>query len=187
MDSDYLDSAVSAMRDRGVEFAPGLTARQLGTAEGEHGFRFPPDLRAFLQHALPVGERFPDWRSPRSEFVQDRLEWPAHSMCFDIDHDVFWLSEWGPKPDSLEEAQARARQAVQAAPFLIPIYSHRYLPASPCEAGNPVFSVYQTDIIYYGLDFPSYLFAEFDVQNPFPVPDSPKEIEFWSELERING
>ena len=73
MDSQYLESAVNAMRDRGVEFAPGLTARQIDTAEAEHGFHFSPDLRAFLEHALPVGERFPDWRCPGSEFIQDRL------------------------------------------------------------------------------------------------------------------
>jgi hypothetical protein len=44
-----------------------------------------------------------------------------------------------------------------------------------------------TDIIYYGFDLPSYLFAEFGVPNPLPIRDSPREIEFWSELERLNG
>lgn len=107
-------------------------------------------------------------------------------MCFDIEHDSFWLPAWGPKPGTSEAAQAMARRAVRAAPFLIPVFSHRYLPASPCEAGNPVFSVYQTDIIYYGFDLPSYLSAEFEVPNPYPVPESPKEIEFWSELVRLN-
>ncbi len=187
MDPNYFDTAVRAMRDRGVEFAPGLTAHQVRTAEAEYGFRFPPDLCAFLEHALPLGERFPDWRSPGSEFIRDRLAWPADSMCFDIEHNTFWLPAWGPKPESMEEAHAKARQAVRSAPLLIPVFGHRYLPALPCEPGNPVFSVYQTDIIYYGLDLSSYLFAEFDVPNPFPVPDSPREIEFWSDLERLNG
>ena len=108
-------------------------------------------------------------------------------MCFDVEHNSFWLTAWGPRPDSLENAQARAREAVRSAPFLIPIFCHRYLPAWPCEAANPVFSVYQTDIIYYGFDLPSYLFAEFGVPNPFPVPAKPREVEFWSELERLNG
>jgi hypothetical protein len=54
-------------------------------------------------------------------------------------------------------------------------------------AGNPVFSVYQTDVIYYGFDLPSYLFEEFGVPNPFPRPERPREIELWSELERLNG
>jgi len=187
MDSNYIRSAVTAMRQRGVEFAPGLTRSQIETAEAALGFIFPPDLSAFLECALPLGERFPDWRSPTSEFILDRLAWPADSMCFDIEHNSFWLSAWGRKPDSLEAATARAREAVRAAPFLVPIYGHRYLPAAPRGPGNPVFSVYQTDIIYYGFDLPSYLLAEFGVPNPFPVPESPREIEFWSELERING
>lgn len=186
MDSEYLESAVSALRARGIELAPGLTEREIATAEAAHGFRFPPDLRALLEHALPLGKQFPDWRTPMSELVLDRLMWPADGMCFDIEHNVFWLPAWGPKPDSLVKAQAKAREAVRAAPFLIPICSHRYLPAVPCEAANPVFSVYQTDIIHYGFDLPSYLFAEFAVPNPFPVPAAPKEIELWSELERLN-
>lgn len=185
--SEYLGVAVKVMRERGVQFAPGLTPRQIGAAEGEHGFRFAPDLRALLQYALPMGKQFPDWRSPTSDFIRDRLAWPADGMCFDIEHNSFWLPAWGRKPDSLGAARELARLAVRAAPCLVPIYGHRYLPSVPCEAGNPVFSVYQTDIIYYGLDLPSYLFAEFGVPNPFPIPESPREIEFWGELERLNG
>src|SRR5262245_7050396 len=187
MNADYLTVAVKTMRDRGIEFAPGLSAEEIAAAEVEHGFRFPSDLRAFLESALPVSESFPDWRSPSMEFIKDRLEWPADGICFDVEHNTFWLPAWGVMPDSLEEAQAKARQAIRAAPLLIPVYGHRYLPASPCTSGNPVFSVYQTDIIYYGVDFPSYLLAEFGVPNPFPVPDFPREIEFWSELEKLNG
>jgi hypothetical protein len=175
------------MRECGIRFALGLKPRQIEAAEEEHGFRFPPDLRAFLEYALPLGRRFPDWRSPTSEFIRDRFAWPADSLCFDIEHNNFWLAAWGPRPDSLEIAQSIARGAVRSAPFLIPIYAHRYLPASPCCAGNPVFSVYQTDIIYYGFDLPSYLSAEFGIPNPFKVPDSPREIEFWSALERFDN
>lgn len=175
------------MRARGIEFSSGLSSDELDTAERTHGFRFPSDLRALLEFALPVGDRFPDWRKPSSEFILDRLCWPADSICFDIEHSTFWLREWDLRPDALEAAQTKAREAVRAAPFLIPVFAHRYLPAHPCEAGNPVFSVYQTDIIYYGFDLPSYLFAEFKVQNPFPVRHLPREIEFWGEMVRLNG
>src|SRR6185295_11347319 len=184
---DYLANAVGVMGDCGIQFAPGLTASQVQAAEVAHGFNFPPDLRAFLEFALPVGERIPDWREPTSKSVLHALAWPADSLCFDIEHNGFWLASWGPKPEKLEGAFALARDAVRAAPFLVPIYAHRYIPAAPCEAGNPVFSVYQTDIIYYGLDLASYLFAEFSVPNPFPMPESPRAIEFWGELERRNS
>jgi hypothetical protein len=156
------------MRDR-VRCAPGLTAWEI-KRRAEYGFRFP-DLRVFPSTCF------------RSASAPDGVL----GSVFDVEHNAFWLAAWGPKPDSLEKAQAKAREAVRAAPFMIPIFGHRYLPASPCASGNPVFSVYQTDIIYYGLDLPSYLFAEFGVPNPFPIPDSPRDIEFWSELERLNG
>jgi hypothetical protein len=182
LDPDYLEAVIGSMRVKGIEFAPGLTAAQFKAAESAHSFRFPQDLRVFLKSALPVGDRFPDWRDPTSPGILHMLEWPAGGMCFDIEHNSFWLPEWGKRPDSLEAAKERARQAVAEAPFLIPIYGHRFLPAAPCESGNPVFSVYQTDIIHYGYDLPSYLTAEFGALNPYPVPETPRVIRFWSDL-----
>lgn len=184
---DYLESFVSVMRSQGIALAPGLSDAEVELAETIHGFRFPPDLRALLQHAQPIGDRFPDWRHPRSKFLRERLAWPADSICFDIEHNAFWMSDWGERPRWLAHAKAIARRAVRAAPFLVPVFAHRYLPAEPSRAGNPIFSVYQTDIIYYGRDIMSYLDAEFGIPNPGPVPDVPREIAFWSELERLNG
>lgn len=183
----YLDSVVKVMREHGVKFANGLTSSQIEAAEAEYGFCFPPDLRIFLEYALPLGERFPDWRTPRSKAIQKMLAWPADGMCFDIKHNTFWLPAWGARPNSTRAAQEMAREAVWAAPFMIPIYGHRYIPAVPCESGNPIFSVHQADIIHYGFNLPLYLYAEFEVPNPFPIPDRPREIELWSELVRLNG
>jgi len=185
--NSYFDTLIDAMRDRGVEFASGLNIHEIETAEKTHNFRFPPDLRSFLMRALPIGKSFPDWRDPSSKLILGMLSWPADSMCFDIEHDQFWLPDWGARPNSLEFAFEKARNAVSEAPFLIPVYGHRYMPADPCSTGNPIFSVYQTDIIYYGFDLCSYLSNEFGVPNPFPTPDEPREIKFWSELERLNG
>ena len=41
---------------------------------------------------------------------------------------------------------------VDQAPKLIPVFSHRFLVAEPCRAGNPVISIHQSDIIVYGVD-----------------------------------
>ncbi len=101
-----------------------------------------------LETALPVSPSFVDWRAGDAANLRTRLAWPLESLCFDIEHNTFWLAEWGPRPADLAQAFARATQAVAVAPRLIPVFSHRYLPAEPNEAGNPVFSVYQTDIIY---------------------------------------
>lgn len=56
------------------------------------------------------------------------------------------------------------------------------MPDRPHAAGNPVFSVHQTDIISYGVELRDYLIHEFlsdkDV-GIWPIPDSIRRIEFW--------
>jgi len=94
---------------------------------------------------LPTGGSFPDWRGLPAA-LDERFAWPLEGMYFDIEHNAFWPSEWGPRPGSLDDAKAIAAQHVAAAPPLVPICSHRYIPTEPYAAGNPVFSIYQTDI-----------------------------------------
>ncbi|MGD0734569.1 MAG: hypothetical protein ABR976_05450 [Terracidiphilus sp.] len=67
---------------------------------------------------------------------------------------------------------------ISEAPMLIPILGHRYMPALPTECGNPVFSVHQTDIIYYGFDLEDYLRHEFRLPRQ-KWPAQVKKIEFW--------
>lgn len=110
------------------------------------------------------------------------LEWPYNGICFDVENNQFWMREWGEKPDNLEEALYIAKRYVFRAPILIPIFSHRYIPSEPEMAGNPVYSVYQTDIIFYGYDIPSYLNNEFNVPLPGWQQKSPKYIRFWGDL-----
>lgn len=115
-------------------------------------------------------------------------------MCFDIKNNSFWPSEWGDRPSSLEEAFEIARKVVKAAPTLIPITGHRYIPDRPYEPGNPVFSVYQTDVIYYGSDLFNYLENEFTYYFRGPgeyfygmgEEVRIKDIEFWSKLVQWN-
>lgn len=64
---------------------------------------------------------------------------------------------------------------------------HRYLPAEPCEAGNPVLSVHQTDIIVYGHDLRAYLRNEMTdsiEQRDRAMASAPahRPIRFWSEI-----
>jgi hypothetical protein len=55
------------------------------------------------------------------------------------------------------------------------------------EEGNPVFSVYQTDVVYYGYDIVSYFCNEFYIKLPeYTVPSNPKYIEFWGKLVESN-
>ena len=92
---------------------------------------------------------------------------------------MFWPAEWGERPASLDEAFAIAKTAVEQAPTLIPILGHRYLPDRPNEAGNPVFSVYQTVIIYYGSNLADYLENEFG-RSEYALNGEIRHIEFWT-------
>jgi hypothetical protein len=170
---------VEMLRHREIAFSDGLSDAEVGTIEAEFAFDLPPDLRQLLQTALPSGRHFPDWRSGERAVLWERLRWPIDGICFDIEHANFWFDGWGARPSSLEQAKETARNHVASAPKLIPIYSHRYIPASPHLAGNPVYSVYQTDIIYFGFDLSDYLSREFGISNPLPRPECPRSIEFW--------
>jgi hypothetical protein len=145
-----------------VELAPGLSDGELTAAEARVGCPFPPDLRSFLQSALPVGPSWPNWRQPDSEFIASRLGWAEQGMVFDLEHCPWWWPPpWGPRPADLVEAVAVAREQLRAVPKLVPLVGHRFLPAEPCEAGNPVLSVWQmVDSIYYGRDLHDFFVRE---------------------------
>ncbi len=166
-----------------VEFDAGLTDAEVAAVEGRYGFRFPPDLRGFLQTALPKGPRFPDWRSGDEAAVRDWLDIPRRGVLFDIDNNGFWLEVWGPRPASVDEALRRGEELLSAAPRLIPIYGHRMMPDEPCLPGNPVFSVHQADIIHYGFDLADYFRHEFNLPGRQPWPEEVRPTRFWD----LNG
>jgi hypothetical protein len=182
-DRDLWIRLLDDLRERGVVVEDGLTEQETRDVECRFGFRFPPDLRALLQTGLPVGDCFPDWRNDDEDDLRHRLTWPLDGIHFDIERNGFWLPEWGSRPDPLPEALRVAEQAVVVAPRLIPVYSHRYIPAEPAQDGNPVFSVYQTDIIVYGNDVLSYFAREFPGTACWHTPPlDPRPIRFWGEL-----
>jgi hypothetical protein len=174
---------VASLRSRGIVFDAGLTDAEALAAESRFVFRFPPDLRAFLQTAMPCGRRFPNWRSGDETELRDWLDLPRRGVVFDVEHNGFWLEEWGSRPMRLTEAKRVAEQLVAAAPPLIPVYQHRMMPAEPHLPGNPVFSVHQTDIVVYGTDLRDYLAHEFLMtekeQEEWTVPTGTRPIAFW--------
>jgi hypothetical protein len=58
------------------------------------------------------------------------------------------------------------------------------IPDEPNLAGNPVFSVHQTDIIYYGFDLADYLRHDFHIPGREPWPENIRQIRFW-DLDRF--
>lgn len=144
-------------------------------------------MKDFLSSALPLSNNFVNWRDISKENIESiyaRIDWPLEGMLFDIEHNVFWYDSWGEKPDNLEEAFNICKEEFKKVPKLIPICSHRYIPSEPNEAGNPIFSVYQTDIIYYGENLASYLEIEFGFKKYEQMDvSSIKDIRFWVDLQ----
>jgi hypothetical protein len=179
MAADIWLELVLQMKERGITFDEGLTVAEVASTEARFGFRFPPDLRAFLQTALPQGKQFPDWRAGKESVMREWLDLPRQGILFDIEHNGFWLQEWGPRPQSLADTKRTASELIAGAPKLIPIFLHRMMPDEPHVVGNPVFSVHQTDIIYYGFDLVDYLRHEFHLPDRESWPDKVRPIRFW--------
>jgi hypothetical protein len=64
-------------------------------------------------------------------------------------------------------------------PRMIPVYSHRYLPAGRGTSGHPVLSVMKTDIVSYGADLETYIRHEFGRETLAPGRAT---VAFWRDL-----
>ena len=178
-----LEQIKAVLEKAGVVFAPGLTPQEFSAAEARFEFSFPPDLRMFLSLALPMGERFPNWRELDSPYLVGALSRPLEGLWFDAEQNSLWLPSWGPRPASDAAAFDHLKRLVRAAPALIPIQGHRYMPAFPSEEGNPVLSVHQSDIICYGLNLEDNFKNEYSYyfgRKGYELYEDPKHIAFWS-------
>jgi hypothetical protein len=182
MDLRYIRSLVDQLDAQGIVFEPGLSDDEVQQIEARFHFRFPPDLRKFLQYALPRGERFPGWRKGASAALRESLAWPSQGILDDVQHHDFWLPAWGDQPPSPEQATETVRALLDAAPMMVPVFGHRYMPCSPHQAGNPVFSIVGTEIMYAGSDLPSFFTIEFGVPCPAWAASAPRPIPFWDDL-----
>ena len=159
----------------------GLTAAELAIAQEEAEAAFPLDLCELLTDTLPSGPKFPDWRGHARQAMQAWRNRLVDDFHFDVMNNAFWLEAWGPRPDDPNESRAVVVERLAQAPDLIPIYAHRGIPNEPLEPGNPVFSVWQTDIIVYGADLADYLVREFHESTP-RSDALPRPIRFWTEM-----
>jgi len=178
------------------DIGPGLTGAEIARVEAAYGFEFADDHRAFLAAGLPrsapaapdrnpgrnPGGPWPDWRDGDPAGLRERLGWPAEGVLFDVEHNAAWHPSWGRRPDSAVEAQETARQHLTRVPAMIPVYSHRYLPAGRGGRGHPVLSIYQTDIIVYGTDLADYITCEFSGRSVSPDWTPPAMVPFWSDF-----
>jgi hypothetical protein len=180
MEDGWFARLTPLIRANAESMEPGLSAEELSEIEDRFGFAFGPDHRTFLESCVPVGKSWVDWRHGSFEDIDGRLKWPVDGILFHVESGDFWPPGWGVRPSALAEALRTAADRMQDAPTLVPIFSHRYAPAAPSEPGAPVFSVYSSDVIYYGSDLLDYLRREF--AGRLERQGIPKYVRFWSEL-----
>jgi hypothetical protein len=148
---------------------------EVAEAEARFGLVFPPDYRLFLQtlHTTDpervrfedgkirerVGRPFHDWTGHR-DLIDKAMAWPVEGLLWSIEADHSWTSRWGERPLSREgRAELITRLSTEGAP-LIPLMGHRYLVGSPLASGNPVLSIYGSDVIVYSPTFGDWLVEE---------------------------
>lgn len=171
-------AALEALQAGGIALDRGLTEEELRFAEDAIGVGFPADLRLLLAHALPVGDGFPNWREPHGQPMVDQMAHPIEGVLFDVRVNHFWMPLWPTRPSGVELSVALASELLATWPKLIPLYGHRYLPSEPNRPGNPVLSVMQTNIIYYGSTLPDYFQNEF-VSRRWAVGGESRSIPSW--------
>ncbi|MEV1169098.1 hypothetical protein [Nonomuraea sp. NPDC049784] len=159
------------------EIRPGLTDREFTWIEAEYGIEFADDHRAFLAAGLPINSArpeegatwespWPDWRDGYEEELRLHVEWPVREVLRDVERGA-WLKSWGARPEANAEASRIARQELERAPKLIPLYAHRFLPGGGGTYGRQVLSVWGADIISYGRDLAEYITNDF-----YPLDDA---------------
>ena len=161
-----------------VRWTKGYTQSELDRAQRRFDLVFPPDLIALLRRRRPVDGY--DWTDDRA--IRRALDWPFESLRHSVENGRLWWSEWGRLPSTARAREETLREIVSGAPKLIPLIAHRYLPEQPHESGNPVFSIYGIDAIYYGANLNDYFEREFTGWNNKPWPAQIRYIPFWSEL-----
>ena len=175
--------SIELMKRKGVLFEEGLSSSEVVLIEEIYGFQFPRSLKTFLMEALPISNGFYNWR----DFGQDNVDfirWVIQKSIKDFEEfaaEVDWCEVWGDEPETQQELEQIIRTRVKNAPMLIPIYSHRYIPAYSDDP--PVFSVHGVDLIYYGEDLEQYLQVEFGDKNQRQlIMGNIEYIPFWSDI-----
>lgn len=190
------ENILQGLRRRGVLMQAGLTDAELEQVERATGLEFPPDLRTWVQLAVPIAPGFPRWRdfSPKATLrsrvflggaaalsLSEQLSHPERSLLADVEAGA-WSDVLGPRPEREDAALTLVREALGSAPQLLPVFRHRYLVAEPPTAGNPVISVFGLDVAWAGDDLESYLVSEFS--NRHIEFSEAQEVPLWSQLAR---
>lgn len=178
--TDLITQSIHRLEDGGVRLDRGLSDGEVSRVQDRLGFTFGPEHREFLQSAVPVGDSWPDWRNDPDDELRDRLDWPTRGVIFDVHNNDFWPVSWGDRPLGRDDREREARGHLARVPRLVPLYAHRCLTSDPKFRPSPVFSVFQTDVVFYGDNLLDYVANEFGV--PPLHPSVRTHVPFWSDL-----
>ena len=178
------EGIIDQLKQKGVEFAIGLSDEELCWIEHKYEITFPKDLRSFYKEALPISRGFYNWRDKCNENVlsiKNAMKMPVKGIVENSD-EIDWSEEWGEEPSNFNERKKIIENMVLEAPKLIPIFSHRYM-ASISSESLPIFSIYGTDIICFAKNISDYFLVEFKIkQNSIFMNNEVSYIPFWSDL-----
>jgi len=140
----------------------GYSQAELDDVQAKWKLRFPPDLAELLREHRPFVDdpQCFDWVTANPDLIRERLTWPFESYWVGVQRHGIWWPEWGGKPVSSADQRHKLQAIFSDAPKLIPLLSHRYIPEEPFENGNPVFSVFYSDIIHYGANLLDWMERE---------------------------
>jgi hypothetical protein len=62
MTTPQTEALIAHLKSKGIHFDNGLTEQEALQVEQKFDLTFPPDLRLFLQTAIPVSKGFYNWR-----------------------------------------------------------------------------------------------------------------------------
>lgn len=176
---DFVGHAIDRLRAAGIEMSQGLSDQEVARVQNRFNFRFGPEHLDFIQSAVPVGDSWPEWRNGSGK-IQGLLAWPVEGTIFDVLNNDFWPVSWSERPDAQDEREHLARARMVEVPRLVPVFAHRYLASGTQSSPSPVFSVHQTDVIFYGDNLLDYVAREFGA--PPLSPSHRFHVPFWSDL-----
>lgn len=193
----YAKNLIENLRSSDVAVAGGLSDVEFFSIESLFNFSFPPDLHSILREGLPIASGFPNWRSSSPQQLHILINLPILSLLKQVSRRNFWFESWGPFPDDINVALEIAKNSLKRAPVLVPIYRNCYIPASPNDAGNPVFYIDGEEVRVLSFDITGF-FQEFEFLNgaggglrrssgnskvnaPAWAAKTAREIEFWTE------
>ncbi|MCO5598296.1 hypothetical protein L7F22_052388 [Adiantum nelumboides] len=169
----YAKNVINHMKKCHIPIAEGLTDEEFSNIESTFGFTFPPDLEAILQEGLPVGNGFPHWRNSSRAEIRSWLNLPIKALCNEVKSGKLWPSQWGVRPDQVVNAVRTAANELKRVPTLVPVYANCYISCFPIQAGNPVFLVQESTILYCGYDLADFFKRQAFVPQSGSTSESP--------------